>query len=190
MLERLHGLQLDDKLTVQDFSRPCGEIILEGRLTDLYPQGQFAFSVNQFYPHQLLGLWLRHLALCLAGPQGVNPRTFWLEAAEAGEFLPVDDPEAMLEPLLELYRQGLEAPLPFYPGTSWAYAERLLRSGDPAVAYQAAERKWLGNERYPGDAAKPYQHLLFPDGNLLDQEFLRISLAVFQPLIEHRESGA
>jgi exodeoxyribonuclease V gamma subunit len=190
MVERLLGLQLEDMLPVQDFSRPCGEVMLEGRLTDLYPQGQFAFSVNQFYPHQLLGLWLRHLVLCLTRPVDVTPRTFWLDGAEAGSFRPVEDPKAVLEPLVGLYRQGLEAPLPFYPGTSWTYAERLLRSGDPVTAYQAAERKWLGNERYSGDAAKPYQHLLFPDGNILDNTFLRISLAVFRPLIEHRETDS
>jgi exodeoxyribonuclease V gamma subunit len=190
ILERLLVLPLDDKLPIRDFSRPCGEVLLEGRLTDLYPQGQFAFSVNQFYPHQLLGLWLRHLALCLVRPQAVTPRTFWLEAAEVGGFRPVEDPEAVLEPLLDLYRKGLEVPLPFYPGTSWAYAEHLLRKGDPAAAFQAAQRKWLGNERFGGDAAKPYQHLLFPDGNILDNAFVQISLAVFQPLIEHREIGS
>jgi exodeoxyribonuclease V gamma subunit len=190
MQERLADLQLGDKMPPRDFSRRCAGLILEGRLTELYPQGQFAFSVGAFYPHQRLGLWLRHLALCLLRPADLPPRTSWLEAAEAGGFRPVETPEAILGPLLGLYRQGLDMPLPFYPGTSWAYAESLSLSGDPLAAYRAAQRKWLGNERQPGDSAKPYQQLMFADGDILDEAFERISLTVFRPLIEHREGGA
>jgi exonuclease V gamma subunit len=91
---------------------------------------------------------------------------------------------------MDLYRQGLDMPLPFHPGTSWAYAESLLRTGDPALAIRSAELKWSGNERYGGDGAKPYQQLLFAHGNILDEAFMRISLVVFRPLIEHRETGS
>ena len=189
MQQRLLELALGDELPALDFSRSCGDVRLEGRLANLYPQGQFAFSVGAFYPHQLLDLWLRHLALCLVGPADVTPRTFWLETNDGGGFRTVADPESILEPLLDLYRRGLNDPLPFYPGTSWVYAERLLRCGDPTTAYQAAMLKWLGNERYTGDCAKPYQHLLYRNGDILDETFLQVSLAVFRPLIEHWESN-
>ncbi|MGD8589502.1 MAG: exodeoxyribonuclease V subunit gamma, partial [Chromatiales bacterium] len=167
LLERLLDLRLGERLPVRDFALSCGQSMLQGRLTDLYPQGQFAFSVGALYPYQLLGLWLRHLVLCLTRPRDVIPRTFWLEAGEIGAFRSVENPEQILQPLLALYRQGLDMPLPFYPGTSWAYAESLLRTGDPALAYRNAQLKWSGNERYGGDRSKPYQQLLFADGDIL-----------------------
>ena len=178
------------RLPLLDFSRRCGDTTLQGRLTDLYPQGQFAFSVGKIYPHQKLGLWLRHLTLCLERPTDVAPRTLWLEDTELGGFRKVEEPETHLASLLNLYHQGLNTPLAFYPGTSWDYVDKLFRSGDPVAAYRAAERKWLGNEHSPGDRSKPYQQLLFADTNILDETFERISLAVFRPLVEHLETGS
>jgi exodeoxyribonuclease V gamma subunit len=183
--QRLHSLQLGELLPARDFCLPCGEAILEGRLVDLYPQGQFAFSVTRFYPHQMLRLWLQHLALCLLKPTDLQPVTFWLAGHEEGRLRPVEQPAQWLGELLDLYRQGFNQPLLFYPGTSWAYAENLLRKGDPQAAYAAARHKWQGNEWHGGDLAKPYHRLLFGDGVMLDERFMQISLAVFRPLIEH-----
>jgi exodeoxyribonuclease V gamma subunit len=92
-----------------------------------------------------------------------------------------------LDELLAGYRQGMDEPLPFYPGTSWAYAESYLRHGDPLAAYRAAHSKWVGNEWHPGDQDKPYQRLLFAGQMPLDERFVRLSLTVYAPLIEHME---
>ncbi len=189
MAQRLQALGLDTPLPVLDFALPCGDVTLEGRLQGLYPEGQFAFSVTRFFPHQLLDLWLRHLALCLLRPVDVTLKAYWLEADGAGSFRPVEEPEHWLMQLLDLYRQGLGEPLHFYPGTSWAYAESYLRRGDPLAAQNAAMSKWQGNAWYAGDQAKPYHQLLFADGVLLDQRFASVSLAVFRPLIEHLEAS-
>jgi exodeoxyribonuclease V gamma subunit len=189
MAQRLQALGLDTPLPLRDFAVRCGDVTLEGRLQELYPQGQFAFSVTQFFPHQLLELWLRHLVLCMLRPADVALQACWLEADGEGSLRSVEEPERWLGQLLDLYRQGLDEPLHFYPGTSWVYAENYLRRGDPQAALHAAASKWQGNAWYAGDQAKPYQQLLFADGVMLDERFASISLAVFRPLIEHLETS-
>jgi exodeoxyribonuclease V gamma subunit len=82
----------------------------------------------------------------------------------------------------------MRAPLHFYPGSSWAYAESLLIKGNAEVAENAALSKWQGNDYFPGERDRPYHRLLLPGDTLLDDDFRATSLVVFKPLIEHLES--
>jgi len=157
---------------------------LVGRLTDLYTAGQFTFSCGGIPAYRRLALWIRHLALNCARPPGVPPRSHWLEAEGGGGFGPVEEAHGHLETLLGLYRQGLCAPLHFYPGSSWIYCEQLLRRGDPQAAMRAAAERWWGNERVPGDGEKPYHRLLLPGDAILDQAFMETSELVLRPLLE------
>ena len=187
---RLRSLQLDEPRQVLDFTLACAEQTLDGRLQGLYPQGRFHFQVSRLYPHQLLALWISHLVLNRLQPEGVAPVSFWLSGVGGGRLLPVAEPQRWLDRLLDCYRQGLRRPLPFYPGTSWAYVQTFVRKADPMAAISAAQAKWLGNDRQPGDRDKPYQRLLYGAGEMLDQEFIDTSLVLLQPLLEHLEETA
>jgi exodeoxyribonuclease V gamma subunit len=93
-----------------------------------------------------------------------------------------------LECLLEIYGKGLKAPLPFFPETSLAYAEALSGGKrSEADALRKAENTWMGNERQRGEGDDPYFRLCFGTSSPLDKEFRETALAVFGPLLRHRE---
>ena len=159
---------------------------LSGRLHNLLPDGQLVYTTGRFYPNQLLGHWLAHLALNLARPSEIGRETHLLQGDRQGRFAPVGDANGLLASLLALYREGQERPLPFYPGTAWEYMQGLEKGGEEK-AMESAGRRWYGNRMHPGDSSKPYNRLLWPDGDCLNEEAGGLAERVFAPLIEHLE---
>jgi exodeoxyribonuclease V gamma subunit len=187
VVQRIETMRLGGELLPLSLEIELGGMLLSGRLRGLRPQGLFAFSTGKFHPFRKLELWIGHLLLNLLQPPGIDPVSSWLEQDGAGRFTPVAEPALQLERLLTLYRQGLREPLHFYPGTSWAYMEKLDQGADPLAAQTAAEKKWFGNERHPGDCIKPYNRLLMSAQRMLDERFAETAVSVLQPLFEHME---
>ncbi len=127
--------------------------------------------------------WIAHLALCACAPAGVAGRTRWLGRDSGFSFKPCDDAPALLQQLLGLYAQGLQAPLYFFPKTSWAWAtsQRSL---------SRARSAWTATPRTPwaeqADAAHRLALRGLPDP-LTDglARFEAASDAVLGPLLAH-----
>lgn len=159
---------------------------LSGRLQNLLPAGQLIYTTGRFYPNQLLRHWLEHLVLNLAKPPRIGRETHLLQAGQSGMMRPPRDADGLMASLMSLYREGHQRPLPFYPGTAWEYMQGQGRGGDERAMQEAAKR-WFGKRYRPGDSSKPYNRLLWPDGDCLSDEFGRIAERVYGPLIEHLE---
>jgi exodeoxyribonuclease V gamma subunit len=159
---------------------------VSGRLHALTVAGLLAYSTARFYPHQLLRHWIEHLLLNLAKPPGVAPQSHLLEGGREGIYHPPEDARALLDGLLELYWQGQDRPLPFYPATAWAYMKG-LSGDDREQAMQRARIQWYGNRYQAGDAAKPYNRLMWPDGNCFRAEFASLNETILGPLLAHLE---
>ncbi|KLI99243.1 exodeoxyribonuclease V subunit gamma [Luteimonas sp. FCS-9] len=157
---------------------------LHGRLDRLYPQG---------LGHVRLGAMngpaaIRHgLDWLLAGAAGLDlPLVQVFDAGEGGigpfvrAPLPPAQARAALQRLLDLRREGLQAPLPFGPYSGWDY----FSADDPERALQAATARWRGGERQWGEGTgEAYRLALrgrdpFADPTLL-QRFAQTSFAVF-----------
>jgi len=156
-------------------------ITLPGLRTD----GQALWSAEPLRVSHRLEAWLRHLALCVAAPPGVVPRTRWLALDEAIAFTQVTGARARLEDLLRLYRQGLCEPLHFYPRTAWAFI-------DSEGRHEAAAKTWTPTPRQPfaegADAA--YRLALRGCAQPLDEAFVTLAHRVFDPLVKHLEGSA
>jgi exodeoxyribonuclease V gamma subunit len=159
---------------------------VSGRLHHLTVAGLLAYTTARFYPYQLLRHWIEHLLMNSAKPPGIAPQSYLLEGGREGIYHPPEDAGALLDGLLELYRQGQDRPLPFYPATAWAYMKG-LSDGDREQAMQRAKAQWYGNRYQTGDAAKPYNRLMWPDGNCFTAEFASLNETVLGPLLAHLE---
>ncbi|MET0320247.1 MAG: hypothetical protein ABW069_05955, partial [Duganella sp.] len=156
---------------------------LHGRLDGLYPQG------------------LAHVRLgAMNGPAAIRHGLDWLVANAAGldlplvrfhegedsvgpfERAPLDQAQAraVLQHLLALRAQGLQAPLPFGPYSGWEY----FSADDPDKAVKAATSRWRGSERAWGESRGDAYRLAlrgrdpFTDAALLRQ-FADTSFAIF-----------
>ena len=135
---------------------------------------------ERLQPRDLLEAWIRHLAL------GADRRRCWLARDQAPRWRPVDNAAERLAELQALYRRGQQAPLPFYPRTSWAWAS----SGGSDSAVRAA---WApAHDGAWGESQDRAIRLALRGrrGDPLDARFRELAEAVFGPLIEHAEGLA
>ena len=137
-------------------------------------------------PADYLAAWLAHLMLCAAPAPGVACETLGL--SRDGSFrlhaVAPDRARQLLADLLALYRQGLSAPLHFFPKSAWAYI-----FNDESAA--KARVKWSGGQRAEfGEAQNPaYRLALRGLGDPLDDAFFDIARRVFGPLRAQLEDG-
>jgi exodeoxyribonuclease V gamma subunit len=130
-------------------------------------------------------LWIEHLALALTGlPEAGSS---WLIAQDGTwRFSKVSNAEKILQQLLDLYALGLTKPLPFFPASSFAFANPKGKKTPTEQALAA----WEGNEDEDlgkGDLENPYFDLCFRNvANPLDDEFELLAKTVVEPLLAHR----
>ncbi|MES9856466.1 MAG: exodeoxyribonuclease V subunit gamma [Sedimenticola sp.] len=159
-----------------------GEMLLAGRLQQVAGHGILGYSINRLPAWQLIQLWINHLALNHAAPEGVEPVTIWLDGERMIRFNPVDSADELLGSLLDLYWQGLSSPLHLFPKSSLAYVSGLLDGKPEERALKEAEKCWYSNYNYRGEGENAYYQLAFDDGDPLDATFCSLSERLFQPL--------
>jgi len=132
--------------------------------------------------------WIWHLALCVVAPAGVARETAVVGTEGKGwVFGPVDEPEAHLRTLVDLYAGGLTRPVPFAPETSWAYARARWQRGKPrSEALQAARGAWAGSSFAVGDRQDPaLYHCFGEEGPVSAEGFEEVAEAVFRPTLAY-----
>ncbi len=150
---------------------------IHGALGDVRPGGLVRHRYDDARPVDYLYGWITHLFLNAAAPAGVTPRTRWHSRDGVYTLPPYPDAHAQLTALLQLYRQGLRAPLHFFPRSSWTFM-----TGDEAL--MKASGKWHGNPFFPGEKAD-WAHGLALRGqeDAIDSDFQESAKVVIGPLL-------
>lgn len=164
----------------QEFSIASEPWALQGTWHDLRAWGRLRWQAAPFAPRDLLGNWIEHLALCIAPPPGVEPRTRLLAPGVELSFQPVDDARGTLAELLGWMRLGHCEPLPFFPRTSWTYV-------DAGYRLATARPVWSGGGRdRPGESARPSNRIAWRGiADPLGERFDAVARSVFDPLRRH-----
>ncbi len=152
---------------------------LEGAFSDLRSAGLLRHRYDELRASDYLDAWLHHLFLCAAAPAGVAPRTVWHGRDETIALAPYADAHARLAELMALYRQGLSAPLPFYPKSAWAFSEK-ERRGDAAKKWHNSQNPDWGEDAHPA-----YRLALRGVADPLGDNFQSLAMNVFGPLRAH-----
>jgi len=159
---------------------------IAGKINDAYEQGLIIFRYATVKPKDYLKAWIYHLLLCTIGDSKCPLKTIILGSNLVYEFDPVQNPEEILEHLLQVYWKGLSEPVHFFPVTSYKYAHLLLvKEKAEYDALENARRTWDGNDFNPGESNDLYFDLCFRETDPLDDEFKRISTEVFGPIFQH-----
>ena len=142
-----------------------------------------------------IGIWLRQLAWAAAGHGPLEAVVVWRErgAWKSAAFPPPDDAREQLGRWLDAWWQGLAAPLPFFPETSFAFAKAISSVPDdggaiPEPVLEAAREKayvaWLGNTFQPGPAERSdlYRALIHDTDDPLAGGFEDLAAKLLVPL--------
>ncbi|UCD82479.1 MAG: exodeoxyribonuclease V subunit gamma, partial [Desulfobacterales bacterium] len=162
---------------------------LSGRLTSISDHGYVHIRYARRRVKDLLRAWIYHLVYCSTGPSNYNKSSFLICKDSAIKFEPVTGSRPILEDLLTILRGGLEEPIRFFPRSSYAYAEQLLKkaASEPS-ALSKARKKWFGSNfaKYArGESVDPYYDLCFQRLDPIDDDFKDLALQVFKPMFAH-----
>lgn len=164
-----------------------GSLRLQGRLEPVTARGLVGYSLEKIPDSRLLALWIRHLALNLAAPEGVEPVSRWLSRDGMLTLPPQAEAAQEMERLLDIYWQGLRTPLKLFPRSSRCFATLLQEGKQSDYALDKARGRWFGGYMAYAEFDDPYYRLAFPDGEVLDEAFQSLSKRVFTPLLSVME---
>jgi len=181
---------LAEPLPPLDVDIKLGHLNISASFSHLHPQGLLFYRPAKIKAKDLLNAWVHHLLL------NAEPKTSELDKArklyttqilgidQSLQFTPIKNPRMLLRALLKLYLQGLTEPLPFFPETSFAYAQKLWQGKGKDAALKAAKAIWIGNDYNLGESDESHYRLCFKQGLELDKRFQGIAKIVFMPLLQ------
>lgn len=161
---------------------------LKAVLGDLRSCGLVRFRCDDLRGYDHLQAWLDHLILCASRPEGVCLQTRHLAFDKDVIFGEIPQAEAAqyLSDLVDLYREGLLRPVPFFRKSAWAYVET---DKDASHKLMAAKNKWRGWKGAKGAAEnEDIWHALAWRGveDPMDDAFSEIAQKVLNPILKHR----
>jgi len=164
-----------------------GDWRLTGWLTEVAETGLVGYRLAAVRARDWLDLWIRHLVLHLTAPPAVQRQSHWLGRDREVLLGPVERPAEHLQHLLACYWRGLVRPLPFFPKSSFAYAEAL---GNPKrTPLDAARAKWEGGDFSRGESEDLYYRVAFKGTDPLAEEFMQLAEEIFGPIFAHVVDG-
>jgi exodeoxyribonuclease V gamma subunit len=161
---------------------------LTGQIESIYGGRIVQFRCASLKPKDRLRAWICHLARCAADSDAA-PETVLIGVDEVVKFSPLENALAILANLLEIYWNGLSRPLPFFPLSALEYAKAKLSPYAKTSPLNKARQAWYGSRgNNDGEKNDRYYDFCFPDGDPLDQEFTRLALEVFEPMLRNQDA--
>jgi exodeoxyribonuclease V gamma subunit len=162
-----------------------GDCRLTGRIVLPSPQGLFLYRYAELTGKDYTQTWIWHLLLILSVPDPLHP-TCLAGRTDTVEFDAPSDAAGILQALINLYREGLTRPLPFFPQSAWKYVQSLNTGKTREEALRAAKTSWSATDFSRGEGDDAYYRLCFANTDPLDDVFCYLAETVFQPLWCHR----
>jgi exodeoxyribonuclease V gamma subunit len=154
----------------------CGNIRLSAVLENCLSGAHTRWRCAGMKGRDRLTIWLEHLLLNVAAAEGYPRQSVMIAADMTMELAPLDNAATLLSDLLDLYREGMQRPLLFFPETSWAYMQ-----GGQAKA----DACWRGDPRigFHGECENQAVSFCFGDKEPWGEEFRALAERVYGPLI-------
>jgi exodeoxyribonuclease V gamma subunit len=174
-------------LPPEDFRLSIGDFVLSGRLESVGRQGLLRHSLKPCGAWDWLSLWVAHLCLNAAPPEGVLTESRLFCPDGCLTLNPVSEPLPVLGDLLALRARGDCEPIPFFPRAAKIYVDRCrsTRAAMPPLA--KAESNWFGGDFARGESIDPHVDLLYRGISPIDQRFADVAMCVWTPLLECAE---
>lgn len=176
------------KLDPIEVEVPVGNYVLRGHIKNARSCGILRYFSRQIGGKHRLLAWIEHLALCLSGSRDAKKASIILgrlndkkPLARTG-FTEVPDALEHLKSLIDVFQEGTTRPVPFFPKTSYAFAEN-YKSGRGIIE---AAKVWDG-DRWP-EKSDDAISILFRDADPLKpplfDEFKDLAIRVYGPVLE------
>ncbi|MBW2483899.1 MAG: exodeoxyribonuclease V subunit gamma, partial [Deltaproteobacteria bacterium] len=144
-LQSFHKL-LEELIKDREFERlpldfAIGDFRLTGFLDNVSTSGQIHYRYAAMTAKDVLRSWICHLVLNSiknTHSPAAERHTIFTGKKETYQYSPISESSPHLKFLLELYWQGLSQPLPFFPNTSYAFAQAIHKGNSEQEALHKA----------------------------------------------------
>jgi exodeoxyribonuclease V gamma subunit len=161
---------------------------LKGSVKDIYGSSLVRLRFARPRGKDLISIWIELLAANLATPGGEELDGIiaaWEKGMKLIRFKTPSKGEETLAELIRIYKQGLQAPLKFFPQSSFEYASKLLKDGkSPQRSLAAVLNSWTNEFMRSAESEDPYAILCFGNNPPLDEAFEELAKRIYGPLIE------
>lgn len=142
--------------------------------------------------YERVTLWLQHLLLCIARPQGIplQSTVCGLKQQYTYTTLCAEAAAALFLPWLEHFQAGLCAPLSFFVRTSFAYAGERYRGKSEEEALKAAQKKFLSGFTDWAEGVDRYVVAAYQGTPCLDAAFIMLAETLVLPLLANQHGEA
>ncbi|MFZ3115043.1 MAG: hypothetical protein WA121_05495, partial [Syntrophales bacterium] len=154
---------------------------LTGRLENIWPERMIRHRCAKLKAKDQLRAWIEHLALNAVTPVGYPRETLLFMTDGSKTFGPAPAAASILQTLLDVYWQGLTAPLRFFPAAAMAYADNEIWD------LERARRKWADGYHGipPGEGRDPYFRLCFGHDDPFNVAFESLAHTLLEPFLQH-----
>lgn len=166
-----------------------------GTIEDIYPSGLMVSRFAAVRAKDQLRAWLLHLVLNEIGEAGYPKTTFLtgIDTATDGNwrawrFGSLEANSKILERILDIYWEGMTAPIPFFPESALEYSLLLYQGNQQYFSLGKARNKWRGTRMERGESEDAYFHLTFGrEKDPMDKRFQQLARDIYNPLLLNRQ---
>ncbi|MBU2510278.1 exodeoxyribonuclease V subunit gamma [bacterium] len=168
-----------------EFSKP--EFKISGVLKNIFDEEQVFFRPAKLKAGDVLSSWIHHLIYCCVNEGEDNRQTRYIGTDKTIELSPVNKDEAheILAGLATLYLKGLRCPLPFFPESSFAFAQKIAKGKSEEEGLKAATQMWHSSFLSQGEKENAYYQICFGDKVPFSRDFVELATLVFEPLFQY-----
>ena len=163
-----------------------GGIVLSGKIGGIWPRGFVQYRYALIKPSDRLRAWITWCVLN-AKPNCEPVAGYLIGRDEKSDAVYcMNDAgicRAYLDDSIGIYMKGMRELVHFFPSTSLAYAAEMLKSGSREAALRKATQSLEGGLYSIGEMQDPYINLCYRKTNPLDEEFERLSMRIYQPML-------
>jgi exodeoxyribonuclease V gamma subunit len=172
---------------IEDISLELDACRISGRITT------YAGRIVTYRPAKLKGsdmlrLWVMHLAARAANLDVCSAHVARDDIFRAPSLDPAEA-QSILHDLAKLYARGMTAPLPFFPRSSLAYAQKRCAGKDHDASLAAALTQWDGNMAVEAEKDDASLAMIYRDKEPDWEEFEVLALEIYGPLLENRHDA-
>ncbi|MDT8441856.1 MAG: exodeoxyribonuclease V subunit gamma [Desulfuromonadales bacterium] len=192
LVDAVHEATDTDVPQSREFELQIDDLRLVGTLHGLYPNGPVNFRCASIKGKDRLTTWLRHLVTgAVALQDGETPQESLLLGKEnqRRRYAVPADATALLADLLDIYRQGLLRPLPFFPEAALAWAEAAAKEAPERVCLSKARDKWQTNDHRRGEDQDSDFDFCFGRSDPFASDFCDLARRLCTPLLAHERKG-
>ncbi len=189
--KNIAGNRLDDI----DVDLALTSAVIRGRVANIWENRHIVYRPSKTKARDRLHAWILHLLLnavqeSSASARGIPAESLFISNEDTYSMPCTRDSMEFLEGLVSIYKRGCRELVPFFPETSYCYAEK-YQGNDRIYVMEKCSGAWLGRNFMDGEYDDIYNYRCYRNSIPHEsREFMETAVRVYEPMILNQVKSA